>query len=527
MKRALWVTMLLLAIPPDAALAQGRGFFAAMSEERKVLSQFDKDGDKVLNAAERKEALATLSAQGGGGAQMRGMFGGNRVVNIQPGPSVAVSDVKPVAASVPFYDNSTVRTVFLEFEDAEWLKELITFNNTDIEVPAMMTIDGRVYRDVGVQTRGASSFMMVPEGQKLSLKLSLNSVNKDQRVLGLKTLNLLNSHEDPSFLRTVLYNQIAREYLPSPRANFVRVVINGESWGAYVNAEVFNKEFVESHFKATDGRRWKVTGSPDGRGGLEYLGDDPAPYRNIYDLKTKEEPKAWADLINLTKVLNTTPPDQLEKALTPIMDVDAVLRFLALDVALVNNDGFWVRASDYNMYQNAAGRFTLIPHDVNESFTLGSGGFRGPPGGGFPGGGARGGGPPGGGPPGGPPPGGGRGGRGGGGGGGGGFMMGGNTSLDPLVGMSDTTTKALRARMLAVPALREKYLGYVRDIATRWLDWKTLGPIVQHNHDLIAAIVPGDTRKLDSTEEFEAGVETLKKFAEQRRAFLLEWKEPE
>ncbi|MEJ7637520.1 MAG: CotH kinase family protein [Singulisphaera sp.] len=47
-------------------------------------------------------------------------------------------------------------------------------------------------------------------------------------------MNLLNSHEDPTFLHTVLYFDIARHYIP-PKANFVRVVINGESWGLYVN----------------------------------------------------------------------------------------------------------------------------------------------------------------------------------------------------------------------------------------------------------------------------------------------------
>ena len=62
------------------------------------------------------------------------------------------------------------------------------------------------------------------------------------------------------------------------------------------------------------------------------------------------EPLAWADLIRLFKVLNDTPPEQLETALAPILDVDATLKFLAVDVALVNSDGFWTRASDYSIY---------------------------------------------------------------------------------------------------------------------------------------------------------------------------------
>ena len=69
-----------------------------------------------------------------------------------------------------------------------------------------------------------------------------------------------------------------------------------------------------------------------------------------------------------------------------MLDVDGVLRFLALENALVNTDGYWTRASDYNIYQDERGRFHVIPHDVNEAFeeeNFGAGpghGFALPPG---------------------------------------------------------------------------------------------------------------------------------------------------
>jgi hypothetical protein len=101
---------------------------------------------------------------------------------------------------------------------------------------------------------------------------------------------------------------------------------------------------------------------------------------------------------------------------------------------------------------------------------------------------------------------------------------GGGPDLDPLVGLNDTT-KPLRSKLLAVPALRERYLGYVRDIATKHLDWKTLVPRVQQYQALIAGDVKADTRKLYSFEAFQAetdgGERSLKSFVEKRRAFLL------
>ena len=71
---------------------------------------------------------------------------------------------------------------------------------------------------------------------------------------------------------------------------------------------------------------------------------------------------------NVFKVLTETPLDQLEAALTPIFNVDGALRFLALEVALVNTDGYWTRASDYNIYLDEQGKIHILPHDVNEAF---------------------------------------------------------------------------------------------------------------------------------------------------------------
>jgi hypothetical protein len=73
--------------------------------------------------------------------------------------------------------------------------------------------------------------------------------------------------------------------------------------------------------------------------------------------------------------------------------------------------------------------------------------------------------------------------------------------LDPLSG-ADDESKPLLSKLLAVPSLRARYLGYVREITTRWLDWKTLGPVAVAHHRRIAAEVAADTRKLSTTAAF-------------------------
>ena len=456
---------------------QPRGGFGT-EPELKLVKQYDKDGNGWLNREERRAARQAVS---GGGPQGFRPFRGNSG-RASAGRRLTPEEVRPYPTT-PLYDPGTLRTIFLQFEEPEWEDELADFHNTDVEVPAVMTVDGRTYKDVGVQFRGASSFRMVPEGFKRSLNVSIDSIVDGQNLGGYRTLNLLNANNDPTFLRAYLYTEIAQRYIPTPKMNFTRVVINGESWGVYLNAQQFNNDFVRDWFKVTRGARWKAPGSPRGQAGLEYLGEDVAAYKRLYEIKSKDDAESWQALIRMTKVLNETPADKLEAAIAPLLDIDGALKFLALEVAMVNSDGYWTRASDYNLYRDTAGRFHIIPHDVNEALG-GEGGGRG---------------------------------------------FGGRSQLDPLVAIDDPG-KPLRSKLLAVPALRQKYLGYVRDIATKWLDWNAVMPLLKPAHDLIAAEVKVDTRKLYDVAGFQAGVATtgnpLKLFLDARRSYLLEAADP-
>jgi hypothetical protein len=462
--------------------AQGFGFgFPGGGADIEVVKQFDKDGNGRLDAAERVPARQWLSANGGRGGFGRRRFGGGGR-SVMPGRHVEPSEVRSVPQAV-LYDPGVVRTLFLRFENTtDWEAELAAFYNTDVDIPATVTVDGAMYHDVGVHFRGMSSFRMVPEGAKRSLNLAFDFVNKQQRLRGYKTLNVLNGNGDPTLMRAVLYSEIARHYLPAPKANYVRVVINGEDWGTYVNSQQFNADFTNEWFKSAKGARWKTPGSPRGQAGMEYLGESVATYKRLYEIKTKDDPKAWTDLIHMFKVLNETPADKLEAALSPLLDVDGVLRFLAVEVALVNSDGYWTRASDYSIYQDPAGRFHVIPHDMNEGLMEEFG-----------------------------------------------FGGGGGVDLDPLAGLNDAG-KPLRSKLLAVPALRAKYLGYVKEIAQKWLDWRTLEPMVEQYRALLTDEMKVDTRKLYSFEAFQAGVgigpDSLRGFIERRRNFLLEPPKP-
>ncbi len=461
--------------------------------DRPLVKQFDKDGDGRLSAGERVAAQEFLKndraeGRGPGGPRRRERSPDDPMP--KAGPKVLPSSVK-VFPDVPLFDPSVLRTFFIEFERADWEKELADFYHTDVSVPARVTVDGKAYANVGVNFRGASSFFTVPEGSKRSLNLAFDFVQKEQRIGGYRGLNLLNSHTDPTFSRSALYYHVARQHIPAPKSGYAHVVINGESWGVYVAAQHFGAELIEEWFHTRAGARWKVPGSPRAEGGLVYLGEDVAPYKRWYDLKTPDDPKAWAALIELCRVLNTTPAEKLSQALEPILDVDGVLKFLALENVFINNDGYWIRTSDYSIYRDEKGRFYLIPHDANET-------FRSPEGPGF-------------------------------------NAQVKGVELDPLTASQDAA-KPLLSKLVMAPDLRARYFSHVRRITEEWLNWEKLGPLAEGWQALIADTVQADTHKLYSFENFRKGliedttqpgfrgistVIGVKAFVDQRRAYLL------
>src|SRR5437763_15782746 len=180
------------------------GFGGPMMQTRKLVKQFDKDGDGRLNAEERKAAREFIKkereARGRGGfgppsptqvippplmadleltaeqrkqlealqkeadsrldkiltdaqrkqlRDMRGGFGRPNREPAKPGPKVSPADVKSYP-DAGLYEPTVLRTLFLEFERKDWEAELAVFNETDVEVTATVTVDGKKYRDVGV-----------------------------------------------------------------------------------------------------------------------------------------------------------------------------------------------------------------------------------------------------------------------------------------------------------------------------------------------------------------------------------------
>jgi spore coat protein CotH len=117
-----------------------------------------------------------------------------------------------------------------------------------------------------------------------------------------------------------------------------------------------------------DPNRPFARGGPFGAGGnlLEQMG-----------LKTNENFPDHSALFRFLEVLNDCPDETFPSEIEKVLDVDQVLRFLAVSVMIVHLDNYIGMGHNYYLYEDN-GKFTVVPWDLNMAFgTFGMGPVQG------------------------------------------------------------------------------------------------------------------------------------------------------
>lgn len=268
-----------------------------------------------------------------------------------------------------FYDVDEVREIRLSFKSKDWADELDSLRvHGNGMLIGEVQVQGKSFENAGIRFRGSKSFRTGSKRNAFHIKL--NYINKDQNLQGYKVLKLSNALRDPSMIREVLGYEIARQYMPAPKANFTRLYINEEYYGLFVNIQAINSHFLEEHFQSDDNTLIKASSNfsaqhPEGcknkvYGALEYEKNAECyPYN--FELKSDS---GWDDLIELTRVL-----DQEEANIEKALNVDRTLWMLAFNNVLVNLNSYSGQHSqNFYLYKDDFGQFNPIIWDLNLAF---------------------------------------------------------------------------------------------------------------------------------------------------------------
>ncbi|MEJ6776580.1 MAG: CotH kinase family protein [Crocinitomicaceae bacterium] len=275
------------------------------------------------------------------------------------------------------FDKDSIRDLYINFYEANYHDTLVEsfFNNPSYRIPATVNLSGILHDFVGVRYKGNSTFCLPNDVQnpKVPYNIDMNYWLSGQTLMGKKKIKLANAWLDPTFSKEFIASKIYRKYLPTPEANLLKLHVQDDYLGLYVNTESINKQFCEKHFGEKEGVLFKCDPidmfcdpSPTPASGpppsLRWLGADSTLYYNSYNLKSEH---GWEQLMRLVYTLkfNTTELDS-------ILNIDRALWAFAVNTATLNLDtynGYYIH--NYYLYQTEDGLFQMIPWDLSESFT--------------------------------------------------------------------------------------------------------------------------------------------------------------
>ncbi|MDW8129301.1 MAG: CotH kinase family protein [Bryobacterales bacterium] len=294
------------------------------------------------------------------------------------GLALAVVAAAAVGGSDPaavFFDDSKVGEIRLYFDDPNWYNTLFRAHANDPNdpyFPARFRYGDIEIPKIGARFKGHSSFQR--NGVKKPFKLDFNEYDANASFLGLKKLNLHNGDLQPDFMREKLFLEFAGRHVCAMRAAHVRLYVNDAYYGLYLAVEQPDRQMMRRCFgQDEDGNLFEA--GENAPANMSYLGPDPAAYYRAYELKTNEAANDYSGLIRLLNVLNNTPAGELPARLEPLMDVENVLKGMALNALFTNLESYLGSAAEYFLYQRSRdNRFVHIHWDTNETFgTTGDG----------------------------------------------------------------------------------------------------------------------------------------------------------
>jgi hypothetical protein len=285
------------------------------------------------------------------------------------GGSDAPADVaSPGSRQAEIFDPDTVQTFELGIAAAD-LERMKVALPLRITVPATFRWKDVYLAEVGVRYKGNSS-SSPDQKHKRGFLVDFDATVAGQRLFDLRSLALDNGIQFGSLFSERLITEVLRQVgVPASRANYARVVLNGQYIGLYVNVERIGKPFLERAFADPEGNLYKCDEGGPGAN-LAWLGDDPAAYAKAFEAKTNEKTADLADLVALARMLEETPDAEIAEAIGRSFEIDRFLRMTAvllLAGAFDQYTGF--NAHNYYLYREpATGRWSYIPWDLDVGF---------------------------------------------------------------------------------------------------------------------------------------------------------------
>ena len=248
---------------------------------------------------------------------------------------------------------------FIEKEatkEHNWIEEILSPPEKEYDA-CDIRINGDEIQNVGIRTKGIYSLQTaVTTGtNKFSLVLKFNQFTDKQKYHGLRMLDLNSCLLDATSMKdAVTYDMFRFIGLPAPLCNYAKISVNGEYFGCYLAVEPVGKDFCKRNY------------------GEDY----GSLYKPMHDLCYSRHSDEYEYLEKMVKI-QRSPFSRVKNALKSVhqqkdieehVNVDAVLKYMAVQTMVVNLDGLTGEIMhNYYLYESD-GRISLIPWDYDMAF---------------------------------------------------------------------------------------------------------------------------------------------------------------
>lgn len=286
-------------------------------------------------------------------------------------PGIFTSEIDEADA---FFNTNIVHQIHFTLPQDEW--EQLKIDARDEEyIPAQLTIAGEDIGEVGIRFKGNYSLnscfdesdnLICP---KLSLKIKFNKYDKENRFVGLKKLNLHAMISGFPIVEQLAYKLYRDMAVVAPRTSWAKVYVNDEVIGIHTVVEQIDSKFVESRFIENEStlykEAWPAFTSE------EYYAEHA---------KTNEDSATHEKMLAFTADLQAADDTNLPEVLASWMDPNYLFRYMAVDFAIANWDGWTTfycasatECSNHNLYMYEDGledQLWIIPWDMTATFSI-------------------------------------------------------------------------------------------------------------------------------------------------------------
>lgn len=393
-------------------------------------------------------------------------------------PQVFALEAKGVTMKyeTELFDKNEIMTVDILMSDEEW-EEMLENAAAEEYYRCDVTVNGVTYYNVGIRPKGNTSLSQIVADDttdRYSFKLEFDHYDSTQTCMGLDKLVLNNMMSDATYRKEYLAYDIM-DYLGVETSlySYASVSRNGENWGLYFALEAMEESYAERVFGSAYGELYKPESLNMGGGGggsqgsdLAYIDDEIDSYSVIFDAAVfnpsdKDKERVIEALKNLSEGTD------LEK----YIDVDSMLRYIASNTFLINDDSYFgTMLHNYYLYEED-GRLTMLPWDYNLAF----GGFQSNDASGAV-----------------------------------------NRGIDDVVSGGSLEDRPMIGKLLEVEEYKEQYYAYLEELIGGYFESGYFIELMDRLDELISSYVAEDPTAFYTYEEYTEANEMLRLFCEKR-----------